>query len=64
MSRLFGTVGDAMTAPLRALAERWRPDVVVHEPLAAAGSALGVPAIVHDVSLFDGLDLTARSARG
>ncbi|MFD4672067.1 nucleotide disphospho-sugar-binding domain-containing protein [Lentzea sp. NPDC058450] len=59
VSRLFGAVGDAMTAPLRALADRWRPDVVVHEPLAAAGSALGVPSVVHDVSLFDGLELTA-----
>ncbi|MEV6239847.1 nucleotide disphospho-sugar-binding domain-containing protein [Lentzea sp. NPDC051838] len=59
VSRLFGTVGDAMTKPLQALASKWKPDVVVHEPLAAAGSALGVPSIVHDVSLFDGLELTA-----
>jgi hypothetical protein len=59
VSRLFARVGDAMTPGLQALAERWRPDVVVHEPLAAAGSALGVRSIVHDVSLFDGLDLTA-----
>jgi UDP:flavonoid glycosyltransferase YjiC (YdhE family) len=59
VSRMFGTVGDAMTGPLQALARRWRPDVVVHEPLAAAGSALGVPAIIQDVSLFDGLELTA-----
>jgi UDP:flavonoid glycosyltransferase YjiC (YdhE family) len=59
VSRLFGTVGDAMTGPLQALAARWLPDVVVHEPLAAAGSALGVPSIVHDVSLFDGLELTS-----
>ncbi|GHH46642.1 glycosyl transferase [Lentzea cavernae] len=59
VSRLFGAVGDAMTAPLRVLAESWRPDVAVHEPLAAAGSALGVPSIVQDVSLFDGLELTA-----
>lgn len=59
VSRMFGAVGDAMTEPLQALAKRWKPDVVVHEPLAAAGSALGVPSIVHDVSLFDGLELTA-----
>ena len=59
VSRLFGRVGDAMTAPLREFAGGWRPDVVVHEPLAAAGSALGVPSVVHDVSLFDGLELTA-----
>ncbi|GGU51349.1 glycosyltransferase [Lentzea flava] len=58
VSRMFGTVGDAMTEPLRALAARWKPDVVVHEPLAVAGSALGVPSIVHDVSVFDGLELT------
>jgi UDP-N-acetylglucosamine:LPS N-acetylglucosamine transferase len=58
VSRMFAAVGNAMTAPLRALAARWRPDVVVHEPLAVAGSALGVPSIVHDVSLFDGLELT------
>ena len=59
VSRLFGVVGNAMTAPLQAFARSWKPDVVVHEPLAAAGSALGVPSIVHDVSLFDGLELTA-----
>ncbi|SER92702.1 glycosyltransferase [Lentzea albida] len=59
VSRLFSRVGDAMTGPLREFAEGWRPDVVVHEPLAAAGSALGVPSVVHDVSLFDGLELTA-----
>lgn len=58
VSRMFAAVGNAMTEPLQALAKRWRPDVVVHEPLAAAGSALGVPSIVHDVSLFDGLELT------
>ncbi|MEU7479142.1 nucleotide disphospho-sugar-binding domain-containing protein [Lentzea sp. NPDC042327] len=64
VSRLFGAVGNAMTAPLRELAARWRPDVVLHEPLAAAGSALGVPSVVQDVSLFDGLRLTAAvSAR-
>lgn len=59
VSRLFGAVGNAMTGPLRAFSDRWRPDVVVHEPLAAAGSALGVPSVIHDVSLFDGVDLTA-----
>ncbi|SER23901.1 UDP:flavonoid glycosyltransferase YjiC, YdhE family [Lentzea xinjiangensis] len=59
VSRMFGAVGNAMTGPLRALAERWCPDVVVHEPLAAAGSALGVPSVIHDVSLFDGVELTA-----
>ncbi|SDN93049.1 nucleotide disphospho-sugar-binding domain-containing protein [Lentzea jiangxiensis] len=58
VSRMFGTVGDAMTKPLRALAARWKPDVVVHEPLAAAGSVLGVPSVVHDVPVFDGLELT------
>jgi len=59
VSRMFASVGNAMTAPLQALAASWKPDVVVHEPLAAAGSALGVPSVVHDVSLFDGLELTA-----
>ncbi|MFD9698169.1 hypothetical protein [Lentzea sp. NPDC059081] len=59
VSRLFGAVGDAMTAPLKAFAAKWRPDVVVHEPWAAAGSALGVPSVVHDRALFDGLELTA-----
>ena len=59
VSRMFGKVGDAMTGPLQAFARQWKPDVVLHEPLAAAGSALGVPSIVHDVSLFDGLELTA-----
>ncbi|ANZ38058.1 hypothetical protein BBK82_20335 [Lentzea guizhouensis] len=59
VSRLFSVFNNAMTEPLQALAARWRPDVVLHEPLAAAGSALDAPSVVHDVSLFDGLALTA-----
>lgn len=62
VSRFFAPINTAMTPHLQALAAEWRPEVVVHEPLATAGSALNVPSIVHDVSLFDGLQLTTAVA--
>jgi UDP:flavonoid glycosyltransferase YjiC (YdhE family) len=50
---LFGTPALARLADLLELAQAWRPDVVVHEPLEAAGSLLArqldVPAVVHGV---------------
>jgi UDP:flavonoid glycosyltransferase YjiC (YdhE family) len=55
---LFGAVNDRIVDAVVALAERWRPDLVMYEPLAVAGAVtaarLGVPAVLHENSLFDG----------
>ena len=54
---LFGTLGARTADGTVALAERWRPDLVVHEPLAPAGveaaARLGVPAVLVEGNLFD-----------
>jgi UDP:flavonoid glycosyltransferase YjiC (YdhE family) len=61
VARLFGAVNAELLPGVVALAERWAPDLVVHEPLAAAGAVaagrLGVPAVLHGNSLFDGDEL-------
>ncbi|MEU6641954.1 nucleotide disphospho-sugar-binding domain-containing protein [Saccharomonospora sp. NPDC046836] len=66
VSRLFAAANRRMLGAVLELADHWKPDIVVHEPLAAAGAvvaaARGVPAIVHDTSLFDGTTLTAATA--
>ena len=64
---LFSAVNDQLADGLVTLAKRWRPDLIVHEPLAVAGALaaakVGVPAVLHENSLFDGptlIDVTAR----
>ncbi|GLZ33770.1 glycosyl transferase [Lentzea sp. NBRC 105346] len=63
VSHLFAAIGKHMLPGVFALAERWLPDVVVHDALAGAGTVVaahhGIPAVVHDISLFDGATLTA-----
>ncbi|PWU47852.1 glycosyltransferase [Micromonospora sp. S4605] len=58
---LFGAVNDQLTDGVIALAEQWKPDLVVHEPFAVAGAVaaarLGVPAVRHENALFDGREL-------
>jgi UDP:flavonoid glycosyltransferase YjiC (YdhE family) len=58
---LFAPVADRMADRLVALADEWRPDLVVHEPLAVAGSLAaarrGVPVVLVDMSLFDARQL-------
>ena len=48
---LFGTPALGRLADLVELTQEWRPDVIVHEVLEAAGSLLarrlGVPGVVH-----------------
>ncbi|RBM23382.1 glycosyltransferase [Prauserella sp. PE36] len=65
VSRLFAAVGEHMAGEVLSLAGNWKPDLVVHEPLAAAGALAaarqGVPSVVHDTSLYDGADLTAAT---
>ncbi len=50
---LFGTPALARLADLTALAQDWRPDLVVHEVLEVAGSLLGrrlgVPTVLHGI---------------
>ncbi|UWP78826.1 nucleotide disphospho-sugar-binding domain-containing protein [Dactylosporangium fulvum] len=60
---LFRAVNDRIAGAVTGLARQWRPDLVIHEPLAVAGalaaSAVGVPAVLHENSLFDGPTLVA-----
>lgn len=64
-SRLFAAVNARMADDLLAVARRWAPDLVVHEPFAVAGAVaateLSVPAVVHEMSLFDGAELAAAT---
>ncbi|GAA1527118.1 DUF1205 domain-containing protein [Dactylosporangium maewongense] len=63
---LFGTVNEQLVDGAAATADRFRPDLVVHEPLAVAGAVVaarrGVPAVRHENNLFDGAVLTAVTA--
>lgn len=58
---LFAAVGDRMADGTVALAEEWRPELVLHEGLAAAGALAaarcGVPSVLVDALVFDGWDL-------
>lgn len=62
---LFGRVNAGLVDAVVDLAQRWRPDLVVHEPLAAAGAVaaarLGVPAVLQENSLADGPQLLAAT---
>ncbi|BBF98916.1 glycosyl transferase [Pseudonocardia saturnea] len=59
---LFGPVNEELTDALVTVAEQWRPDIVLHEPLAAAGALAAarhdVPAVLHENGLLDGLATT------
>ena len=63
---LFGAVGERMADGVVALADRVRPDLVVHEPLAVAGAEAaarrGVPAVLVEGNLFDARELLAAAA--
>jgi hypothetical protein len=62
---LFGTLGARTADGVLALADRWRPDLVVHEPLAPAGveaaARLGIPAVLVEGNLFDAARLRAAA---
>lgn len=59
---LFGPVNEELTDAVVTVAEQWRPDVVLHEPLAVAGALAAarhdVPAVLHENGLLDGLATT------
>lgn len=64
---LFGAVNDRIAGAVMAAAQRFRPDLVVYEPLAVAGAvaaaALGVPAVLHENMLFDGPTLVRVTSK-
>jgi UDP:flavonoid glycosyltransferase YjiC (YdhE family) len=65
VGELFGRVNAGLVDAVVDLARRWRPDLVVHEPLAVAGAVaaarLGVPAVLQENSLADGPALVAAT---
>ena len=58
---LFAAVSARMAQGTVALAEEWRPDLFLHEGLAAAGALAaarcGVPSVLVDALIFDARDL-------
>lgn len=65
-SALFGSINAKLVDAVREVTERFRPDVVVTEPLAVAGqiaaASHGVPAVRHETTLFDGAALVDATA--
>jgi UDP:flavonoid glycosyltransferase YjiC (YdhE family) len=59
---LFGEVNDELADGAVALADQWRPDLVVHGGLAPVGAVVAarrrVPAVLCDHTLFDGRQLS------
>lgn len=60
---LFAALAARMAAGVQALADKWRPQLVVQEPLAAAGALAaarhGVPLVLLNMTLFDAEKLLA-----
>lgn len=63
---LFGAVNEQLVDGVAALTDRFRPDLVVYEPLAVAGAVAaarrGIPTVRHENNLFDGAVLAAVTA--
>ncbi|GAA1857917.1 salmochelin biosynthesis C-glycosyltransferase IroB [Asanoa iriomotensis] len=57
VGHIFAAVNERFVDAAAALVARWQPDVVVHEPLCAAGAVAAarhdVPAVLHGNTLFD-----------
>ena len=68
VGRLFAAVSARMAGGVLALAEAFDADLVVHEPLAAAGSLAAarrkIPVVLLDASLFDAETLLAATMAG
>ncbi|GAA1872730.1 salmochelin biosynthesis C-glycosyltransferase IroB [Pseudonocardia ailaonensis] len=66
VARLFGTVNEELADGVVTVVEQWRPDVVVHEPLAVAGAVAAarhdLPTVLLENSLFDGPALVRATA--
>ncbi len=58
---VFGPVNEELADALVTVVAQWRPDVVVHEPLAASGALAAarhdVPAVLLENNLFPGREL-------
>ncbi|MFI5954304.1 nucleotide disphospho-sugar-binding domain-containing protein [Cryptosporangium sp. NPDC051539] len=63
---LFGAINARLVDALLDATERFRPDVLVAEPLAVAGQIAaavhGVPLVRHEINLADGAELSAAAA--
>jgi UDP:flavonoid glycosyltransferase YjiC (YdhE family) len=61
VGHLFAAVFEQMADRVVALGGDWRPDLVVHEPLAATGALVaarrGVPSVTVDAAIFDAREL-------
>lgn len=66
-ARVFALVNKPMVGAVTAAARRFRPDLVVHEPFAAAGAIaadrLGVPAALHNIAFDNGAELLRQILR-
>ncbi|MET9211328.1 MULTISPECIES: glycosyltransferase [unclassified Nocardia] len=66
-ARVFAVTNRPMLAPLLAAAREFRPQLIVHEPFAAAAAIvaaqLGVPTILHNIALDDGTVLRRELLR-
>jgi UDP:flavonoid glycosyltransferase YjiC (YdhE family) len=66
VARLFGAVNEELTDGLVTVVEQWRPDVVVHEPLAGAAAVAAarhdLPTVLLENSLSDGPSLLRVTA--
>ena len=66
VGELFGRVNASLADAVVALVGEWRPDLVIHEPLAVAGAFAaarhGVPAVLQENSLWDGPGLVAAAS--
>jgi UDP:flavonoid glycosyltransferase YjiC (YdhE family) len=64
---LFGEVNDELADGVVALADQWRPDLVVHGALAPVGAVVAarcrVPAVLCDHTLLDGQQLSFATTR-
>jgi UDP:flavonoid glycosyltransferase YjiC (YdhE family) len=64
---MFAAMSERMAAGTVALADRWHPDVVLHEGLAAAGplaaARRGVPSVLVDGLVYDGSRLLRAVTR-
>jgi UDP:flavonoid glycosyltransferase YjiC (YdhE family) len=67
VGHLFAPLNERMADDVAALADEWRPDIVLHEGLAPVGSLAAarraVPSVLVDGLLFDGRELFAAVTR-
>lgn len=66
VSRMFGALNEELADGMVTVVDQWRPDVVIHEPLAVAGALAAarhdVPAVLQENSFFDGPALVRATA--